>query len=177
MVLRRPAAQERGLRFDPISATDRASSFEGTTATAVAPSSPGAGPHPDHEPTASGCVEPRLALQKRLWRERGRQQLESFPLAPWASRRRRYLLELMDRLNPTRFHRPLCQKKACRTHLIWYLQSSRYAVGTRLMRPISPIAFRKWCRGEPDEFSHQPAGFLLDDFCGTYAQRAGVRPL
>ena len=33
--------------------------------------------------------------------EHGRQQLESFRLAPWASRRRRDLLELMDRLNPT----------------------------------------------------------------------------
>src|SRR5271165_5365548 len=42
-----------------------------------------------------------LRCKKRLWRERGRQQLESFPLAPWASRRRRDLLELMDRLNPT----------------------------------------------------------------------------
>jgi transposase len=35
-----------------------------------------------------------------LWRERGRQQLESFALAPWASRRRRDLLDLLDRLNP-----------------------------------------------------------------------------
>ena len=42
-----------------------------------------------------------LCCKKRLWRERGRQQLESFRLAPWASRRRRDLLELMDRLNPT----------------------------------------------------------------------------
>src|SRR4029077_14573088 len=33
--------------------------------------------------------------------ERGRQQLESLPLAPQASRRRRDLLELLDRLNPT----------------------------------------------------------------------------
>jgi hypothetical protein len=39
--------------------------------------------------------------KKRLWRERGRQQLESFRLAPWARRRRRDLLELLDRLNPT----------------------------------------------------------------------------
>jgi transposase len=36
-----------------------------------------------------------------LWRERGRKELESFPLAPQASRRRRDLLELLDRLNPT----------------------------------------------------------------------------
>ena len=42
-----------------------------------------------------------LRCKKRLWREQGRQQLESFPLAPWASRRRRDLLEMLDRLNPT----------------------------------------------------------------------------
>ena len=42
-----------------------------------------------------------LRCRKRLWREHGRQQLESFGLAPWASRRRRDLLELLDRLNPT----------------------------------------------------------------------------
>jgi transposase len=42
-----------------------------------------------------------LRCKKRLWREHGRQQLESFRLAPWASRRRQDLLELLDRLNPT----------------------------------------------------------------------------
>jgi transposase len=41
-----------------------------------------------------------LRGKKKLWREQGRQQLESFALAPWASRRRRDLLELLDRLNP-----------------------------------------------------------------------------
>jgi transposase len=33
--------------------------------------------------------------------EEEQEQLESFRLAPWASRRRRVLLELLDRLNPT----------------------------------------------------------------------------
>jgi transposase len=42
-----------------------------------------------------------LRCKKRLWRKHGRQQLEAFRLAPWAGRRRRDLLELMDRLNPT----------------------------------------------------------------------------
>jgi transposase len=42
-----------------------------------------------------------LRCKKRLWREHGRQQLESCRLAPWASRRRQDLLELLDRLNPT----------------------------------------------------------------------------
>src|SRR5438067_1568788 len=42
-----------------------------------------------------------LRCKKRLRREKGRYALESFPLAPWASRRRRDLLELLDRLTPT----------------------------------------------------------------------------
>ena len=42
-----------------------------------------------------------LRCKKRLWRQHGREQFESFRLAPWASRRRRDLLELLDRLNPT----------------------------------------------------------------------------
>ena len=42
-----------------------------------------------------------LSCKKRLWRSKGRQQLEGFQLGPWASRRRRDLLELLDRLNPT----------------------------------------------------------------------------
>jgi transposase len=42
-----------------------------------------------------------LRCKKRLWRERGRDQLEAFVLAPWANQRRRDLLELLDRLNPT----------------------------------------------------------------------------
>ena len=42
-----------------------------------------------------------LRCKKKLWREHGREQLEAFRLAPWASRRREDLLELLDRLNPT----------------------------------------------------------------------------
>src|ERR1700737_92835 len=42
-----------------------------------------------------------LRCKKKLWREAGRQQLESIQLAPWASQRRTDLLELLDRLNPT----------------------------------------------------------------------------
>ena len=42
-----------------------------------------------------------LRCKKKLWRERGRQQLESFQLGQWASRRRHDLLQLLDQLNPT----------------------------------------------------------------------------
>jgi transposase len=42
-----------------------------------------------------------LRCKKRLWRDNGREQLEAFQLAPWASRRRHDLLALLDRLTPT----------------------------------------------------------------------------
>ena len=42
-----------------------------------------------------------LRWKKKLWREQGREQLEAFRLAPWASRRREDLLQLLDGLNPT----------------------------------------------------------------------------
>ena len=41
-----------------------------------------------------------LQCKKRLWRAGGRKQLESFRLAPWASRRRHDLLQLLDAMNP-----------------------------------------------------------------------------
>ena len=37
----------------------------------------------------------------KLWSQQGRAELEKLALAPWASRRRQELLELLDRMNPT----------------------------------------------------------------------------
>jgi transposase len=42
-----------------------------------------------------------VRYKKRLWRQAGREQLEALALAPWASRRRKDLLEVLDRINPT----------------------------------------------------------------------------
>jgi len=42
-----------------------------------------------------------IRCKKKLWRDAGREQLEAFKLAPWASQRRGDLLELLDQLNPT----------------------------------------------------------------------------
>jgi len=39
--------------------------------------------------------------KEKLFSEQGRMLLEKLALAPWASRRRQVLLELLDRLNPT----------------------------------------------------------------------------
>jgi transposase len=41
-----------------------------------------------------------LRHKKALWRPAGRQELESFVLAPWAGRRRQDLLDLLDQLTP-----------------------------------------------------------------------------
>ena len=41
-----------------------------------------------------------LRRKKALWRPAGREELEAFALAPWASRRRQDLLDLLDRLTP-----------------------------------------------------------------------------
>ena len=40
-----------------------------------------------------------LRRKKALWRPAGRQELESFVLARWASRRRQDLLDLLDQLD------------------------------------------------------------------------------
>jgi transposase len=39
--------------------------------------------------------------KSKLWSEQGRAELENLALAPWASRRRHELFELLDRMNPT----------------------------------------------------------------------------
>ncbi len=42
-----------------------------------------------------------VCRRKKLWSTQGRVELEKLTLDPWASRRRKELLELLDRLNPT----------------------------------------------------------------------------
>jgi hypothetical protein len=44
------------------------------------------------------ALNERLRRKKVLWRPAGRKELETFVLAPWASRRRQ---DLLDLLNPT----------------------------------------------------------------------------
>src|SRR6201982_1927495 len=47
------------------------------------------------------AMNERYRWKKKLFSEQGRAQLEKLGLAPWASRRRQELLELLDRMNPT----------------------------------------------------------------------------
>ncbi len=41
-----------------------------------------------------------VCRKRKLWSERGRQELQALELGPWASRRRQELLDLLDRLEP-----------------------------------------------------------------------------
>ena len=45
-----------------------------------------------------------LRRKKALWRPAGRKELESIALAPWASRRRQDLLDLLDQLTPKKLY-------------------------------------------------------------------------
>ena len=47
------------------------------------------------------AINEGVGYKKRLWRDAGRKQLESLSLAPWASRRREDLLQVLDSINPT----------------------------------------------------------------------------
>ena len=72
----------------------------GPAATALASASPGADAHPGDESTSCGSAQRRSLRKKALWRPPGRSELESLVLAPWASRRRQDLLDLLDQLTP-----------------------------------------------------------------------------
>src|ERR1700739_2847072 len=75
------------------------SGASGSAATALAPASVGADAHADYESAAGGGHE-RGRWKKKLFSEQGRALLEKLSLAPWASRRRKELLELLDQLDP-----------------------------------------------------------------------------
>jgi hypothetical protein len=59
--------------------------------------------------------------KKKRWNKQGRAQLEKLPLAPWASRRRKDLLELLDRMNP-----PIEESVSVETFYETYFPSSKY---------------------------------------------------
>lgn len=45
------------------------------------------------------AISQGVCRKSKLWSERGRKELESLPLGPWATRRRQELLEMLDQLN------------------------------------------------------------------------------
>jgi transposase len=77
-----------------------------------------------------------VCRKRKLWSERGRQELEDLPLGPWASRRRQALLELLDRLAPRLEELEAAVK----------VEAARRADAVRLMQqkgvgPVTALAF------------------------------------
>ncbi len=72
--------------------------------------------------------------KKKLFSEQGRAELEKLPLAPWTSRRRQDLLELLDRLNPTLVELTAAveQEAKQRPEVVWLMKHP--GVGPRLRK-------------------------------------------
>jgi transposase len=85
--------------------------------------------------------------KKKLFSEKGRALLEKLPLAPWASRRRKELLELLDQLDP---------KIAELTAAVEQEANQRHAVVRLMTHPgVGPITGLAYVLviGTPDRFS------------------------
>jgi len=57
--------------------------------------------HANHESVAGAGDERGLSLEEKTIQRTRTSTVRETPLAPWASRRRQELLELLDRMNPT----------------------------------------------------------------------------
>jgi len=77
-----------------------------------------------------------LCLRKKLWTTVGRQKLESLSLDPWASNRRKELLELLDRLDPwiEKLNRAVIREAESRPAAVCLMQQP--GVG-----PVTALAF------------------------------------
>ena len=118
-----------------------------------------------------------LRCKKRLWRERGRQQLESFLLAPWASRRRRDVLELLDRLNPTIAELKMCIRDRYLTDHIHFIHHQRKQILLLDLSNCSAAGVRTIFQAVPEFVTVRPRAsvFILADFTGASFDAEAIR--
>ena len=86
--------------------------------------------------------------KKALWRPAGRIQLESLGLAPWASRRRHDLLELLDRLNPSIAQLTKAVEQEAEKCPEAQRLMTHPGVGPLTARKIAAITLTLWKKGE-----------------------------
>ena len=84
--------------------------------------------------------------KKALWRPAGRSQLESLLLAPWASRRRQDLLDLLDQLTPKIHELTLALEEIVETRTVARRLRTHPGVG-----PLTALAF-ELVIGTPERF-------------------------
>lgn len=82
------------------------------------------------------AINQGLRLRRRLWSERGRQQLESLALLPWAARRRQKLLELLDELA-----RPIAELDRAVAQEAWARPAVRRLMTHPGVGPVTALAF------------------------------------
>jgi len=70
-----------------------------SAAVAGAPDEAGTDADAGKEPVARAGDQPGVCRKGKLWSVKGRKELESLALLPWAARRRKELLESLDRLD------------------------------------------------------------------------------
>src|SRR5262249_54681144 len=107
--------------------------------------------------------------KKALWSQSGREQLESFRLAPWATRRRQDLLQLLDNLTPC-----IAELTAAIEH-----QAEQSADAQRLMThpgvgPITALAY-VLIIGSPERFRANGLRGTTIRFLLVEAAQAAVR--
>ncbi len=115
-----------------------------------------------------------LCRKKKLWSERGRAELAALTLGPWASRRRKELLELLDYLE-----RPIAELRREIER-----QAAAHPAAARLMThpgvgPLTSLAFVLTI-GEVERFkrARQVSGYLgLDPKMNCSASRMRIGPI
>jgi transposase len=98
-----------------------------------------------------------LRRKKALWRPAGRKELESIALAPWASRRRRDLLDLLDQLTPKIQELTQALEEEVEKRPVTRLLMTHPGVG-----PLTALAF-ELVIGTPERF---PCGKQLASYIG-----------
>jgi integrase len=106
--------------------------------------------------------------KKKLFSEQGRALLEKLALAPWASRRRQELLELLDPLNPTIEELTAAVEREARKRPEVLRLMSHPGVG-----PLTALAY-VLIIGAPARFQR---GKRLADVCDQYRREKDVEPL
>jgi transposase len=95
--------------------------------------------------------------KKKLFREKGRALLEKLPLAPWASRRRKEVLELLDQLDPKIAELTAAVEQEAKKRPEVLLLMTHPGVG-----PITGLVYAL-VMGTPDRF---PCGKQLGSYTG-----------
>ena len=100
--------------------------------------------------------------KKKLFSEKGRALLEKLSLAPWASRRQKELLELLDQLDPKIAELTAAVEQEAKKRPEVLLLRSQPGVG-----PITGLAY-VLIIGTPDRF---PCGRQVGSYTGAFRAR------